>query len=141
MLRHIGDDRRDLVSGVRAQSRLQAGAARRAGRGLRVPPPEQHTLPRRVVRDRGLEAAVAERRGAVAPPLARGHEKDVARHRHGACGCFVGLRLTCVSFSNQRSWFGIFMADQGRNFTEQFAQEGAREVVIIPCNLDESTRT
>ncbi len=45
-----------------------------------------------------------------------------------------------MSFLNQRSRRGIVLADQGANFVQQFAQEGAREVVIIIRDLDESTR-
>ena len=85
--RHAIGDRAVVVQ---VQPGIEAGAARRTGRRLRVVPPKQHAVARQAVQVRGLEAAVAERRKAVAPPLVRGDEKDVARHRHGACGSFSG---------------------------------------------------
>ena len=42
-----------------------------------------------------------------------------------------------MSFLNQRSRRGIVLADQGSNFAQQFAQESAREVVIVIRGFDE----
>ncbi len=46
-----------------------------------------------------------------------------------------------MSFLNQRPQCAVVPADQGGKFAPQFAQEAAREVVIVIGNLDESART
>ena len=45
-----------------------------------------------------------------------------------------------VGILNQRPRSAV-LTDQGTKFAPQFAQEGAREVVIVIGNLDESART
>jgi hypothetical protein len=86
--RHTLGDRAVVVE---VQSCMQAGAAWRTGRGLRVVPPEQHTLSSESVQIRGLETRVPKRRKTIAPPLICSYEEDVKRLGHRSCGSFVNL--------------------------------------------------
>jgi len=57
------------------------------------------------------------------------------------CGALVEIRLIGMGFMDQGARGKIVLADQGCKFTQQFAPEGARKVIIVIGNLDECTGT